>query len=196
MSDNRSLDILLEMKKNFFSERQEILLRIQSIENKIAHAKAQLDTLNKREDSDFAIFSPRSNAGQYELKIAEKEKEISSLEDDLRSEYKKLSNVTKQLDSLDLVKSSEIMTVGEQKPEENVPDPDIVSFDRDSLSEIVSVLKNEISSVLSSVSSDISLSEKLIDKDPYRVRQTLNHDVDLLSKGLKDLNDILKKLEN
>ena len=57
------------------------------------------------------------------------------------------------------------------------------------------ILKNEVSSVLSSVRSDISLSGKLMDKDPYRVKQTLNHDMDLLSEGIKELDNILKKLE-
>ncbi len=205
MSDNRSRDILLDMKKNFLSERQEIMLRIQNIDNRIAHAKAKLVSLNNKEDSDFSIFSPRSSAKVFEDQIAEKEKEIEKLEEELRAEYKKLSNVTKQLDSLSLVKDSDISLVTatpgvsvmeEEGPESSGNDRSSFGIDEDDFREFVSCIKDEVYSKLVSLRSDLSLSEKLIDKDPYRVKQTLVSDSKRIDEALGKLDSLLEKMNS
>lgn len=192
MSDNTgSENILYDLKKNFVLERQDILLAIQSIETKIAYNKEQIESLSRKEDSDFELFSPRSSAKLYESQIMEKETEIEALEEELRATYKRLSNVTKQLDSLKSVKVQDVMP---QVPQEEKPSKD-EEYTLSSVS--VSELKTSLKSLLTdfdAVANGESLALKFIKADPVRAGQSLEMGSKKLEVMRKELSELIGQL--
>ena len=100
MSEDRSRDIILDLKKTFSDDKKALQDRIVEAETQIRQCTEYIESLSRKDDNDYNVFSPRSASRVYKDQVEEKKREISALEDEIRSLYKKLSNTTKKLDSL------------------------------------------------------------------------------------------------
>ena len=191
MSDNNSANILFDLKKNFVSQRQDILLTIQGIETNIAHNKDIIVNLNNKEDTDLGLFSPRSSAKLYDGQIREKEKEIEALEDELRIQYKKLSNVTKQLDSLKEVRVQKI----EDEDQTSVKKEEVEAVDPvpEDNSELIANLNMLVKKINDIESNEISAG-RLLSNDPVRAQQILASNSRILEECRADILELIKQL--
>ncbi|MCR5279574.1 MAG: hypothetical protein K6E19_09060 [Lachnospiraceae bacterium] len=196
MSDNNSGEFLIDLKKNFVSERQDILLAIQGIENEIEHTKELIVSLNNKEDADYSLFSPRAGVKLYESQIKDKEKEIESLEEELRLQYKKLSNVTKQLDSLKNVKASDVTSsvVSMTEADSVAVDTSVVTkevdnmFDHDFEGSLNMILKT-----LNDLESNDQLASQFIVNDPVRAQQMLQTNLRIIEQSRGKIVELIKQ---
>ena len=107
MPDNKAGNILLELKRSFLDDKKEIQDKIVDIETEIRQCKDYIESLNKKDENDYNMFSPRSASRVYKDQVYEKRLEIEELEEQLRVYYKKLGSVTKKIDSLNYFNASD-----------------------------------------------------------------------------------------
>ena len=212
MADNNSEDVLLELKKSFIEERRELQGIIEDIETKIAQNKDYVSSLNKKEDCDYSIFSPRSASKVYKDRIYEKQTEIEELEEKLRVNYKKLSNVTKKLDSLNNIKLSvlkdeePVVAEAPSSAESEVPSeqPSLtpvtedrslyIKLQEDDRRRIAADLHDGVLQNLSLVLHNIELAEKYIDKDPIRARLEMTSNKKLVKETIDEIRETIYNL--
>ena len=187
MAENSVEDILLDLKKSFFDEKKNIQDQIVEIEVKIKQSKEFIDSLNKKDDCDFNLFSPRSASRVYKDQIYEKKLEIEELEDKLRALYVKLSGVTKKIDSLNKLKLEELKPVSEEANPEPVNKDSILTFQEADRQRIAADLHDSVLQNLSLVMHNLELAEKFIDYDMVRAKLELESNRKIVKETIDDI---------
>lgn len=127
MSDNNLFSVLHDFKKSFLDDKQVLQDRIVEIETEIKECNMFIDSLNRKDDCDYNIFSPRSASRIYKDQVYEKKVRIEELEEELKGIYKKLSQVTKKLDSLDTINTDDDNNISESSDDNDYLEADSVT---------------------------------------------------------------------
>ncbi len=194
MAENNVEDILLDLKKSFFDEKKIIQDQIVEIEVRIKQSKEFIDSLNKKDDCDFNLFSPRSASRVYKDQIYEKKIEIEELEDQLRSLYVKLSGVTKKIDSLNKLKLEELKPISEDVNSEPVNKDSILTFQEADRQRIAADLHDSVLQNLSLVMHNLELAEKFIDYDMVRAKLELESNRKIVKETIDDIRSTIYDL--
>ncbi len=194
MAENNVEDILLDLKKSFFDEKKNIQDQIVEIEVRIKQSKEFIDSLNKKDDCDFNLFSPRSASRVYKDQIYEKKIEIEELEDQLRSLYVKLSGVTKKIDSLNKLKLEELKPISEDVNSEPVNKDSILTFQEADRQRIAADLHDSVLQNLSLVMHNLELAEKFIDYDMVRAKLELESNRKIVKETIDDIRSTIYDL--
>lgn len=210
MPDNL-YDVLHDFKDSFLLEKKELQNRVLEIETEIQECKLFIESLNRKEECDYNIFSPRSSSRIYKDQVYEKNVRIEELEEELKGIYKKISIVTKKLDSLDSVSSSDnneqfivhddvdnvdnsiTETVTENSTVESTLSDKclFLKMQEDDRQRIAAELHDSVLQNLSLVMHNLELAEKFIDVDPIRAKLELATNRKLVKTTIDDIRNTI-----
>ncbi len=192
MSEERSRNIIFELKKSFLDEKKALQDQIVEYETEIRQCNEYIDSLSKKDDCDYNVFSPRSASRVYKDQVEEKKRQIADLELQIRNIYKKLSGVTKKLDSLSELDPLEvsasrdeamiISTSGKSK---------LLELQEDDRQRIAADLHDTVLQNLSLVMHNLELSAKFIDYDPIRAKLELESNRKLVKETIDDIRSTI-----
>ena len=204
MPDNNAGNILLELKRSFLDDKKEIQDKIVDIETEIRQCKDYIESLNKKDENDYNMFSPRSASRVYKDQVYEKRLEIEELEEQLRNYYKKLGSVTKKIDSLNYFNVSDnVMSnleesaekVEEEKKEElqaGAKDSSIfLRLQEQDRQRIAAELHDSVLQNLSLVMHNLELAEKFIDYDAVRAKLELESNRKIVKETIDDIRSTI-----
>lgn len=209
MSDNL-YDVLHDFKDSFLLEKKELQNRVLEIETEIKECKLFIESLNQKEECDYNIFSPRSSSRIYKDQVYEKNIRIEELEEELKGIYKKISIVTKKLDSLESVSSSDkdeqliVQEVSDNQectdviydtalPSENSSSEKslFLKMQEDDRQRIAAELHDSVLQNLSLVMHNLELAEKFIDVDPVRAKLELATNRKLVKSTIDEIRNTI-----
>lgn len=204
MPDNKAGNILLELKRSFLDDKKEIQDKIVDIETEIRQCKDYIESLNKKDENDYNMFSPRSASRVYKDQVYEKRLEIEELEEQLRVYYKKLGSVTKKIDSLNYFNASDNVVINptesEEEPKEEVKEEKPVSEKDSSIflrlqeqdrQRIAAELHDSVLQNLSLVMHNLELAEKFIDYDAVRAKLELESNRKIVKETIDDIRSTI-----
>lgn len=195
MADSHAEDILLGLKKGFLEERTALQESIVEIEAQIKECKDYIESLNKKDDCDFNMFSPRSASRVYKDQVYEKKIEIEQLEERLRIAYRKLSGVTKNIDSLNELTPGDVaqtVVVPEEKSIGLSEDKNVyLKLQEDDRQRIASELHDTVLQNLALVMHNLELAEKFIDYDPIRTKLELESNRKLVKETIEEIRSTI-----
>ncbi len=188
MSEDRSKDIVMDLRKSFLEEKKSLQDQIVEAETQIRQCKDFIESLSKRDDCDYNVFSPRSASRVYKDQVDEKKKQIETLEGSVRELYKKLSNVTKKLDSLGELKPGDLIVSKEEERESSLTNKakylKLQEYDRQ---RIAADLHDGVLQNLSLVMHNLELSSKFIDYDPIRAKLEIESNRKLVKEIIDEI---------
>jgi two-component system sensor histidine kinase DegS len=200
MTDNRANDIILELKKNFYDDKQLIQNRIAEIESQITEDKEYIDSLSSKDDTDYNMFSPRSASKIYKDQIFEKKAHIEELEEEIKQYYKKLSDITKRLDSITLLQSDSLedKAPSEEKSEsvsfaENKINHDTtcLTFQERDRQRIAADLHDGVLQNLTLVMHNLDLAIKFMDYDSVRAKLEMETNRKLVKETIDEIRSTI-----
>ena len=204
MPDAKAGNILLELKRSFLDDKKEIQDKIVDIETEIRQCKDYIESLNKKDENDYNMFSPRSASRVYKDQVYEKRIEIEELEETLRQYYKKLGSITKKIDSLNYFNPNDIIVDKEEKPAEvkeevKETEPEINSRDssiflrlqEQDRQRIAAELHDSVLQNLSLVMHNLELAEKFIDYDAVRAKLELESNRKIVKETIDDIRSTI-----
>ena len=192
MSDNRTNDILLDLKKNFLDDRKDLQDKIVEVETQIRQCNDFIESLNKKDDSDYNMFSPRSASRVYKDQVYEKKIEIEQLEEQLRVYYKKLGNITKKIDSINELNPDELDDLSEKKVrEKNDTRMLYLQMQEDDRQRIAAGLHDSVLQNLALVMHNLELAEKFIDYDAVRAKLELESNRKLVKGTIDEIRNTI-----
>lgn len=188
--DNLSGNVLNDLKLSFLEDKKNIQASIIEAETEINECREFIASLNKKEACDFNLFSPRSASSVYKSQIEEKTGRISYLEDELKSLYKKLSDVTKKIDSLSSINLDDIESNSSSVADANDYSEKLsyLKLQEDDRQRIAAELHDTVLQNLSLVVHNLELASKFIDFDSVRAKLELETD----RKLVKDIIDEIR----
>lgn len=201
MSENKAGDILLDLKKSFLDDKKELQDKIVEVETEIRQCKDFIESLNKKDECDYNMFSPRSASRVYKDQVYEKKLEIEELEEKLRVYYRKLGNVTKKIDSLnDLnpdtleVEKNEAADIVEvvSESDDRVNDSSVfLKLQEADRQRIAAELHDSVLQNLSLVMHNLELAEKFIDYDSVRAKLELESNRKIVKETIDDIRSTI-----
>lgn len=201
MSENKAGDILLDLKKSFLDDKKELQDKIVEVETEIRQCKDFIESLNKKDECDYNMFSPRSASRVYKDQVYEKKLEIEELEEKLRVYYRKLGNVTKKIDSLnDLnpdtleVEKNEATDIVEvvSESDDRVNDSSVfLKLQEADRQRIAAELHDSVLQNLSLVMHNLELAEKFIDYDSVRAKLELESNRKIVKETIDDIRSTI-----
>lgn len=201
MSENKAGDILLDLKKSFLDDKKELQDKIVEVETEIRQCKDFIESLNKKDECDYNMFSPRSASRVYKDQVYEKKLEIEELEEKLRVYYRKLGNVTKKIDSLnDLnpdtleVEKNEAADIVEvvSESDDRVNDSSVfLKLQEADRQRIAAELHDSVLQNLSLVMHNLDLAEKFIDYDSVRAKLELESNRKIVKETIDDIRSTI-----
>ena len=204
MPDSKAGNILLELKRSFLDDKKEIQDKIVDIETEIRQCKDYIESLNKKDENDYNMFSPRSASRVYKDQVYEKRIEIEELEETLRQYYKKLGSITKKIDSLNYFNTNDIIADKEEEPvkdteEVKESEPEINSKDssiflrlqEQDRQRIAAELHDSVLQNLSLVMHNLELAEKFIDYDTVRAKLELESNRKIVKETIDDIRSTI-----
>lgn len=192
MSEDRSKNIVFDLKKSFLEEKKSLQDQIVEYETQIRQCNEYIDSLSKKDDCDYNVFSPRSASRVYKDQVVEKKQQISDLEAEIRNVYKKLSNVTKKLDSLAELDPSSISGSREDAfVISSSGKTKLLELQEDDRQRIAADLHDTVLQNLSLVMHNLELSSKFIDYDPIRAKLELESNRKLVKDTIDDIRSTI-----
>lgn len=189
MSDTIANNVLLELKKSFLDEKKVLQERIVEIEAEIKETNDFIDSLNKKDDCDYNLFSPRSASRVYKDQVNEKKDRISELEDELRDNYKKLSTIFKKVDSLNSINLDEVELNDIKKPDSDKTA--YLQLQEDDRHRIAADLHDSVLQNLTLVMHNLELASKFIDYDSVRAKLELESDRKILKDTIDEIRSTI-----
>jgi len=181
-------DILLELKKSFFDEKREIQERIAELDSQILECKEFIESLNKKDECDFNMFSPRSASRIYKDQVAAKQLEIEEAEEKLKVLYRKLSTVTKKVDLINGLDVNSLSSpVIHDKSEESFDKSLYLKIQEDDRQRIASDLHDTVLQNLALVMHNLELAQKFIDYDTIRAKLELESNRKLVKDTIEEI---------
>lgn len=191
MSDNNPDEILLDLKKSFLDDKRELQDRIVELETRIKQASEFIESLNRKDDNEYSLFSPRSTSKVYKDQIYEKKLEIEELEEQLRVYYRKLSNITKKIDSLNSLSPESVNIVNPSVSFEPKESSLYLQLQEEDRQRIAADLHDSVLQNLSLVMHNLELSQKFIDYDPVRAKLELESNRKLVKEIIDDIRSTI-----
>lgn len=195
MAENNVEDILLELKKSFLDDKKNIQDQIVEIEVKIKQSKEFIESLNRKDDCDFNLFSPRSASRVYKDQISEKKLETEELEEQLRSLYVRLSGITKKIDSLDKLKIEESYPALNETKTEPVYKNSSLTLQESDRQRIAEDLQDSVLQNLSLVIHNLELVENFIDFDQVRAKLEIDSNKKIVKETIDAVSAIINDLK-
>lgn len=190
MADNNVGEIILDLKRSFLDDKRDIQDKIVEIETEIKQSKDFIESLNKKDECDYNIFSPRSASRVYKDQVYEKNIEIEDMEEQLRVLYKKLSNITKKIDSLNELNPDSF----EVKPAAVQTENDsslFLQLQEDDRQRIAADLHDSVLQNLSLVLHNLELSEKFMDYDTVRAKLEIESNRKLVKEVIDEIRSTI-----
>ena len=188
MSKERSENIILELRKTFLDDRKSLQDQIVETETLIRQNNDYIESLSKKDDNDYNVFSPRSASRVYKDLVTEKKSEIEELENKVRELYKKLSNVTKKLDSLSELNPEELEASKEEaRVISSLGKAKLLELQEDDRQRIAADLHDTVLQNLSLVMHNLELSAKFVDYDPIRAKLEIESNRKLVKDTIDDI---------
>lgn len=192
MTEERSQTIILELKKSFLDEKKSIQENIIEAETEIRQCNDFIDSLSKKDDCDYNVFSPRSATSVYKGQVEEKKKQIDQLEERVREYYRKLAAVTRKLDSLNELKPSEFETTKEEAAIMTIAGKSkLLELQEDDRQRIAADLHDTVLQNLTLVMHNLELSAKFIDYDPIRAKLEMESNRKLVKEIINDIRSTI-----
>lgn len=190
MADNATGDILLELKKSFLDDKRDVQDKIVEIETQIKQATDYIESLKKKDECDFNMFSPRSASKVFKDQVYEKKLEIEEAEEKLRVLYKKLSGIIKKIDSLNEI-NPDLLQSASIKEEPSKDSSVFLQLQEDDRQRIASDLHDTVLQNLSLVMHNLELSEKFIDYDSVRAKLEIESNRKLVKEIIDDIRSTI-----
>ena len=89
MSEERSKNIIAELRRSFLEDKKVLQEQIVEAETEIRQCKDFIESLTRKDDNDYNVFSPRRASSVYKGQVEEKKAEIATLEEEVRNLYKR-----------------------------------------------------------------------------------------------------------
>ncbi len=197
MADNSAENVLLDLKKSFLDDKRDLQDKIIEVETEIRQCNDFIESLNKKDECDFNMFSPRSASRVYKDQVYEKKLEIEELEEKLRVYYKKLAGITKKIDSLNSLNPDDIEIEEEKKTEEisvdfdNVESSVFLKLQEEDRQRIASDLHDSVLQNLSLVMHNLELAEKFIDYDAVRAKLELESNRRIIKETIEEIRSTI-----
>ena len=192
MSEEHSRNIIFELKKSFMDDKKNIQDRIIEAETEIRQCNDYIESLSKKDDNDYNVFSPRSASSVYKDQVEEKKEQIRVLEENVRDLYKKLSNVTKKLDSLNELNPAEIGATKEEAAVMSVAGKSmLLKLQENDRQRIAADLHDSVLQNLTLVMHNLELSAKFIDYDPIRAKLELESNRKLVKETIDEIRSTI-----
>lgn len=192
MSEERSKKIILELKKSFNDEKKAIQEKIIETETEIRQCNDFIESLFKKDDCDYNVFSPRSASSVYKDQVNEKKVQISELEEEMRGLYKKLSSVTKKLDSLNELNPIDITdSIDEMSVVSAAGKAKLLELQEDDRQRIAADLHDSVLQNLTLVMHNLELSAKFIDYDPIRAKLEMESNRKLVKETIDEIRSTI-----
>lgn len=189
MAEERNVEIINELRKNFLSDKKFIQDKIVETEVYIKECNDYIESLNKKDDCDFNIFSPRSASRVYKDQISEKKLAIEQYEFQLRDLYKQLGSVSKKLDSLDELDTA--VTPSDISKKDEVS---FIKFQEDDRKRIAADLHDGVLQNLTLVMHNLELTSKFIDYDAIRAKLELETNRKLVKETIEEIRNTIFNL--
>ncbi|MBQ0037035.1 MAG: sensor histidine kinase [Firmicutes bacterium] len=190
MADNLVNDVLLDLKKSFLEEKSDIQNRVVEIETEIRECNEFIDSLNKKDDCDYNLFSPRSTSRIYKDQVYEKKLRIEELEEELKSVYKRLSFVTKKVDSLNTLKSDQI-SLNDNSYNNDKSKMMFLRLQEDDRQRIAADLHDSVLQNLTLLMHNLELAGRYIDVDPVHAKLELETNRKLIKSTIEDIRSTI-----
>ncbi|MCR4962164.1 MAG: sensor histidine kinase [Lachnospiraceae bacterium] len=192
MSEERSKNIIAELRRSFLEDKKVFQEQIIEAETEIRQCKDFIESLTRKDDNDYNVFSPRRASSVYKGQVEDKKAEIATLEEEVRTLYKKLSNVTKKLDSLNDLDPAQIgATVDEAAIMSAGGKSKLLELQEDDRQRIAADLHDTVLQNLSLVMHNLELSAKFIDYDPIRAKLEIESNRKLVKDTIDDIRSTI-----
>jgi len=189
MSENIANDVLLELKKSFLDDKKVLQDRNIEIEAEIKETKEFIDSLNKKDDCDYNLFSPRSASRVYKDQVSIKTQRIEELEEELRDNYKKLSTIFKKVDSLNSLNLDSVELPNVKKTSEDKTA--YLQLQEDDRHRIAADLHDSVLQNLTLVMHNLELASKFIDYDSVRAKLELESDRKIIKDTIDEIRSTI-----
>lgn len=205
MNEDSTLDVLVELKRSFYQDKKRVQNEIVEIETAIKQCEEYIVSMNKKDNPDYNMFSPRIAGNVYSDMIAAKKAEIADYEEKLRSAYKKLSNLTHKQDLLDELNSVDIEEIesgkkknkkavnkyGEANSDYSDANSDFLKLQNEDRQRIAAQLHDTVLQNLSLVIHNLELSSKFIDCDPVRAKLEIENNSVLIKESIDEIRNTI-----
>lgn len=189
MAEKMVSDVLLDLKKSFLDEKVDLQNRIVEIETEIRECNDYIESLNKKDDCDYNLFSPRSASRVYKDQVYEKKLRVEELEEELKNVYKRMSVVTKKVDSLNTLKSDEItINSSDNKDESKMM---FLRLQEDDRQRIAADLHDSVLQNLTLLMHNLELAERYVDADPVHAKLELETNRKLIKSTIEDIRSTI-----
>lgn len=189
MAEKMVSDVLLDLKKSFLDEKVDLQSRIVEIETEIRECNDYIESLNKKDDCDYNLFSPRSASRVYKDQVYEKKLRVEELEEELKNVYKRMSVVTKKVDSLNTLKSDEItINSSDNKDESKMM---FLRLQEDDRQRIAADLHDSVLQNLTLLMHNLELAERYVDADPVHAKLELETNRKLIKSTIEDIRSTI-----
>ncbi len=196
MTEEKSRSIIYNLKRNFLAEKKVIQDNIVEAETQIRQINDYIESLSKKDDCDYNVFSPRSASSVYKDRVEEKKQQILEIEEQIREMYKELSKVTKQLDSLNELQPESFVDVKKEETVSSSPKDNslLLELQEDDRQRIAADLHDTVLQNLTLVMHNLELSSKFIDYDPIRAKLEIETNRKLVRETIDEIRTTIYDL--
>lgn len=180
--------VLQEMYDICLRDRKEINNIIQDNINQINDIDVFLQSMQDKIESDFKVFSPRSGESVFKEQIEEKKNEKNDIENENQIQYKKLNQIEKQIENLELLLQEQGAPI--RKPLSS----NVLELQEMERQRIARELHDTTVQNLAHLVHAIELSSMFIDQDPIRAKLELETCIKNLRTDIEDIRSIIFNL--
>lgn len=178
--------VLQEMYQTCLQNREEENKLLQNNLNRIAEIDAFIKSIREETEADFKVFSPRNPENIYGDKIREKENEKNDFEKENQNHYKKINQLDKQIQQLELLINKE--------EKDNNKHLKIIDIQEKERQRIANELHDSSVQNLTHLIHMIELSSLFIDQDPIRAKLELETCIKNLKSVINEIRETIFNL--
>lgn len=191
MAEQQTKQIISDLLNNFLQDKKDIQNKIIESETEIRQCNEYIHSLNRRDDCDYNLFSPRSKGSVNKDMVENKKKEIAELESGLRELYKRLSNITKKIDSIEKLNIDELDSASSTKESGNDSGSKLLALQEDDRHRIAADLHDTVLQNMTLILHNLELTSKFIDYDPIRAKLEIETNRKLVKETMEDIRSTI-----
>lgn len=191
MNEDR-YNILLKIYNGLLDDQKVENKKVQNNLNRIQEIDVYLKSI--KEDSDLAVFSPRSAENIFSDKLKELEDEKYALENNNKSYYHKLNELNIQINQLEQLLKDDFDKVDNRKSNDYCNTLDILDIQEKERQRIARELHDSSVQNLTHLVHMIELSSMFIDGDPIRAKLELENCIKILKSSIDEIRGTIFNL--